>query len=217
MADSTTNLPQLSASQANQEARFNELLDAASVGTYYGRNAATCTGLTWGFLGGKLLVDGVETVTANGTVTLTASTTNYVQVSRAGVVSTATTRDPLLAPLYTVVTGAATVTSYTDERDCNALERISHGAASIAVTGANITLTQAQALCDTLTVTGVLTGSIRDLIVPLVRRRWYVRHTGSGFAIRVIGATGTGITIGIGLGALVECDGTNVLRVTADV
>ena len=48
MADSTTNLPQLSASQANQEARFNELLDAASPGTFFGRNAATCSGLTWG-------------------------------------------------------------------------------------------------------------------------------------------------------------------------
>lgn len=216
MADSTTNLPQLSASQANQEARFNELMDAASPGTYYGRNAATSSGLTWGFLGGKLMIDGVETVTANGTVTLTASTTNYVQISRAGVVSTATTRDPLLAPLYTVVTGAATVTSYTDERDCNALERISHGAASIALTTANVTLTQAQALCDTLTVTGALT-AVRDLVVPLVRRRWLIRHTGTSFGVRIIGATGTGITVGIGLSAFVECDGTNVFRVTADV
>ena len=33
----------------------------------------------------------------------------------------------------------------------------------------------------------------------------------------VAGATGTGITIGIGLSAFVECDGTNVLRCTADV
>lgn len=216
MADFATNLPQLAASQSNQEARLNEVLDAASVGTYYGRNAATCTGLTWGFFGGKLLVDGVETATANGTVALTASTTNYVQLSRAGVVSTATTRNPLLAPLYTVVTASGTVTSYTDERDCNAIERLCHGAASIAVTTANVTLTQAQALCDTITVTGVLTAAW-DVIVPVVRRRWYVRHTGSAFAIRVIGATGTGVTIGIGLGAIVECDGTNVFRVTADV
>lgn len=216
MADSTTNLPQLSASQNNQEARLNEILDAASMGTYYGRNAATCVGLTWGFLGGKLLVDGTETVTANGTVALTASTTNYVQLSRAGVVSTAVTRNPLLAPLYTVVTASGTVLSYTDERDFNAIERLSHGAASIAITSASVTLTQQQALCDTITVTGALT-AIWDVIVPLVRRRWYVRHTGTAFALRVIGATGTGITIAIGTGALVECDGTNVLRVTADV
>ena len=216
MADSTTNLPQLSASQNNQEARLNELIDAASVGTYFGRNAATCSGLTWGYLGGKLLVDGVETATANGTLTLTGSTTNYVQLSRAGVVSVATSRDPLLAPLYTVVTGGATVSSYTDERDTKAISRLSHGAASIALTTANVTLSQAQALCETLTVTGTLTG-VRDLIVPLVRRRWLIRHTGSSFGARVIGATGTGITVAQGTSAFVECDGTNVFRVTADV
>jgi hypothetical protein len=44
-----------------------------------------------------------------------------------------------------------------------------------------------------------------------------VRHNGTAFDIRVIGATGTGITIGIGKVAIVECDGTNVLRITADV
>ena len=98
MADSTTNLPQLSPSQANQEARLNEVIDAASLGTYYGRNAATCSGLTWGFLGGKLLIDGTQTAVANGTVTLTASTTNFVQLSSAGIVSVATTRNPLLSP-----------------------------------------------------------------------------------------------------------------------
>lgn len=216
MADSTTNLPQLSPSQANQEARFNELIDAASLGTYFGRNAATCTGLTWGYFGGKLLVDGVETSVANGTLTLTGSTTNYVQLSRAGVVSVATSRNPLLAPLYTVVTSSAATTNWTDERDPAAIARLVHGAASIALTTANVTLSQAQALCDTLTVTGTLT-AVRDLIVPLVRRRWLIRHTGSAFGARVIGATGTGITVAVGTSALVECDGTNVLRVTADV
>lgn len=216
MADSTTNLPQLSQSQNNQEARFNELMDAASVGTYFGRNAATCTGLTWGYFGGKMLVDGVETTVANGTLTLSASATNYVQISRAGVVSSATSRDPLLAPLYSVVTGSAVVTSYTDERDTKAIGRLSHGATSIALTTANVTLSQAQALCETITVTGTLT-AVRDLIVPLVRRRWLIRHTGSAFGARVIGATGTGITVAPGFSALVECDGTNVFRVTADV
>lgn len=216
MADSTTNLPQLSASQANQEARFNELLDAASPGTFFGRNAATCSGLTWGYFGGEMLVDGTPTTIANGTLTLTASTTNFVQISRAGVVSVATTRDPLLAPLYSVVTTASAVTSYSDERQSRAIERLSHGATSIALTTANVTLSQAQALCDTLTVTGALT-AVRDLIVPLVRRRWLVRHTGTAFGLRVIGTSGTGITIGIGATAFVECDGTNVFRCTADV
>lgn len=215
MADSTTNLFQLSESQDNQEAVVNELFDAASPSTYFGRNADTLSGLTWGYFGGKLLIDGLETTIANGTLTLSASATNYVQISRAGVVSSATSRDPLLAPLYTVVTGITGVTSYTDERDTKAISRLSHGAASIALTTANVTLSQAQALCETLTVTGTLTG-VRDLIVPLVRRRWLIRHTGSSFGARVIGASGTGITVAVGASALVECDGTNVFRVTAD-
>lgn len=80
---------------------------------------------------------------------------------------------------------------------------------------ANVTLTQAQALCDTLTITGTLTAA-RDVVVPLVRRRWVVRHTGTSFDIQVIGASGTGITVAVGKVAIVECDGTNVLRVTAD-
>jgi hypothetical protein len=50
-----------------------------------------------------------------------------------------------------------------------------------------------------------------------VRRRWLIRHTGTAFGVRIIGATGTGITVGIGLSAFVECDGTNVFRCTADV
>jgi hypothetical protein len=51
--------------------------------------------------------------------------------------------------------------------------------------------------------------------VPLIRRRWEVRHTGTDFAIQVIGATG--ITIDVAKTAIVECDGTNVFRVTADI
>ena len=55
MADSTTPLFTLSASQNNQEARINELFDAASPATYFGRNADTSTGLTWGYFAAKVL------------------------------------------------------------------------------------------------------------------------------------------------------------------
>jgi hypothetical protein len=41
MADSTTHLDQLSASQANQEVRVNEMVDAMSVAASFGRRAAT--------------------------------------------------------------------------------------------------------------------------------------------------------------------------------
>ena len=130
-----TTLQQLSVSQNNKEIRLNEITDCLSVAAIFSRRPETTTGLTWGFHGGTWQLDGVQTAIANGAVTLAASATNFVQVSRTGVVSTATARDASLAPVYSVITGA----------------------------------------------------------------------------------TGTGITIGIGLSAFVECDGTNVLRCTADV
>jgi hypothetical protein len=215
MANSTTPIQQIIAG-ANADVRVNENFDAASPAMAFGRRAAATTGLTWAYYGGSISINGVPTDIANGTVTLTASTTNYVGLTQAGVVAVATTANPLHIPLYTVITGASTVTSYTDTRKASDLARHAHGQTSIAVTAANVTLTQAQALCDTITITGALTAA-RDVLVPLVRRRWVVRHTGTGYAIQVIGESGTGITIAISKTAIVECDGTNVFRVTADI
>lgn len=215
MADFTTNLDQLSPSQANQESRNNDSFDAASLGSYFGRRRSTTTGLTWGFYGGKVMVNGVPTTVANGTVALTGSTTNYVQLTQAGTVAVGSTRDPRYAPLYQVVTSASAVTNYIDERNTEALQRLGYGIATQAMADANQTITQAQALCETLVTSGALTAT-RNLVVPLVRRRWTVRNTCTGGGVQVIGATGTGTTVATLKVAVVECDGTNVLRVTAD-
>lgn len=215
MADFTTNLDQLSPSQANQESRNNDSFDAASLGSYFGRRRTTTTGLTWGYYGGKVMVNGVPTTVANGTVALTGSATNYVQLTQAGTVVVGATRDPRYAPLYQVVTSASAVTNYIDERNTEALQRLGYGIATQAMADANQTITQAQALCETLVTSGALTAT-RNLVVPLVRRRWTVRNTCTGGGVQVIGATGTGTTVATVKVAVVECDGTNVLRVTAD-
>lgn len=216
MSDSTTQLDQLASSQSSKEVRINELADAMSPVALGGRRASTTTGLTWGFYGGKILVNGVATSIANGTVTLTASATNYVSLSPAGVVQVATSRHAANAPLYTVITATASVTSYTDERTPEALARLTYGIATQAMADANQTITQAMALCQSLVTTGALTGT-RNLVVPLVRRVWTVRNNCTGGSIQVIGTSGTGITIATTKTAVVECDGTNVQRVTTDV
>lgn len=221
MSSSDSLFDQLSTNQAGKEQRLNALFNTVSPSALGGRREGTTTGLTWGYYGGEVLVNGVSTEVANDTISLTASTVNWIGLTMAGVIAKSTlaadaVRNPEHIPLYEVTTNSGGVTSYTDERTPEGLARLSHGIASIALTTANVTLTQAQALCKTLVVTGVLTAS-RDLIVPLVRRRWAVRHTGSAFDVRVIGASGTGITVAIGKTAIVECDGTNVLRLTADV
>lgn len=215
MSDSTSNLDALAASSGNLPVRINELFAAHSPSSLGGRRAGTTTGLTWGYYGGYLLVNGVATIVANGTVTLTGSATNYVSISPAGVVSVSASRTAGNAPLYAIVAGASSVTSYVDERRAEAFKRLSYGIATQAMADANQTITQAQALCDSLVTTGSLTGT-RNLVVPLVRRSWKVRNNCTGGSIQVIGSSGTGITIGVGKTAIVECDETNVNRITAD-
>lgn len=203
--------------QASPEVKVNDNFQNVLVAEYGARNPVTTTGLTWGYIGGQWPINGLPTTVANGTVTLTASSTNYVGLSQAGVVvNTVTTRNPLHIPLYTVVTGAATVTSYTDTRSAAQFYRQAYGIATQAMADANQTIVQATALCESIVTTGALTAQ-RNLVVPLVRRLWRIRNACTGFGVQVIGASGTGIVVGAGLSAFVECDGTNVLRVTADV
>ncbi|WP_375591609.1 hypothetical protein [Chitiniphilus eburneus] len=88
MADSTPNLQQMTSTQANKEALFNSLFGAVSPSAMYGQNVLASSGLTWAYYGGRWNGAAV----ANGTVTLTASTTNYIVANRStGAVSIATT------------------------------------------------------------------------------------------------------------------------------
>jgi hypothetical protein len=118
MSNSTTLLDTISANQASKEVVMNALLDAASPSTLWGRHASACNVLTWGYYGGNYQVGATANANANGTLTITASTTNYVYASATtGAVSVNTTGFPAGSiPLYLVVTGTTTVTSYTDVR-----------------------------------------------------------------------------------------------------
>jgi len=217
MSGSTTNLDLIAQSQASKEVTANALFDAGSPATLFGRRASLCSGLNWFYYGGMMLVDGVLTTIANNAaaLALTASATNYVEVTRAGVVSKNTTGfTPGSIPLYTVVTGASTVTSYTDQRAWVQPEHIT-SAASVAVTGADVTLSDAQARCSYLTTTGVLSGN-RNVIVP---NNWqgvvFCSNTGP-FTTTFKTSGGSGVVVAQGKRAILLADGTNVVRVTAD-
>ena len=128
MANSSTNIDGITASQASKEVTANAFFDAASSATLYGRRASQCSGLTWGYYGGNVTKsDGTLGQIANGTLTLTASTTNYVVAQKSdGAVSfsTATTNwndRSAYWRLYSVVTGTVTVTSYTDACEIGAM------------------------------------------------------------------------------------------------
>lgn len=142
MANSTTNVDTVIASQASKEVTINAALDAASQAMTYGRRASTSSGLTWGHYGGNVVkTDGTMAQIANGTLTLTASNTNYIVAAKAtGAVSVSTATTNWLNQadywrLYSVVTGAATVTSYTDSRDFMQRPANVGGMATVALGG----------------------------------------------------------------------------------
>lgn len=127
MASSTSNLDLVSQSQSSKETTINALFDAASTSIIFGRRQSTTSGLTWGYYGGYFPIGGDTTLIANGTLTLDASTTNYVQALKTtGAVSSNTTGfDSDHIPLYTIVTGTSTVSSYTDHRTIYVIDKFS--------------------------------------------------------------------------------------------
>lgn len=218
MSNSTTNLDLIAQAQAFKEVTTNAMFDAGSPATLFGRRASLCSGLNWFYYGGTMLVDGVLTAIANNAaaLVLSASTTNYVEATRAGVVSKNTTAfTPGSIPLYTAVTGASTVTSYTDQRAWVQPEHIT-SSASVAVTAADVTLSDSQARCSYLTTTGVLTGN-RNVIVP---NNWqgivFCNNTGA-FTTTFKTSAGAGIVVAQTKRAILLADGSNVVRITADV
>jgi len=118
MSDSTANLDQVLPSQAQKEASVNALLDAASPATIFGRRASSSALLSFGYYGGRL----GGTTAANGAVSVTASTTNYIVAHRstlAVTVATTTTNwndTTTYGRMYLVVAGASSITSYQDHR-----------------------------------------------------------------------------------------------------
>lgn len=91
--------------------------------------------------------------------------------------------------------------------------------ASVAfATDANQTAGAAAYSCPIIKCTGAGPTATRDLIVPLQSGALWTVWNALGVAqsIRVIGASGTGITIANNRVATVWCDGTNINRRTAD-
>ncbi len=96
--------------------------------TDFANAAGTTTGLTYGYQAGVIRQDNVSMAVAAGTVALAASTTNYVEITGAGVVSAnAVGFTSGRYPLATVLTGASTITTITDKRAVIALGGVQLG------------------------------------------------------------------------------------------
>lgn len=94
------------------------------------------------------------------------------------------------------------------------LEQAIAGVNSIIMSDANYTLTNFNGVSNearnaVLVVSGI-NNAVRDLIPPVVKKVYIVvNNTSGGYAIRVIGATGTGVLVPNGAACLVYCDGVN--------
>ena len=165
MADSTTNIDGIVQGQGSQDLAANAVFDAASTATLYGRRASTCSGLVFGYYGGNVTKsDGTQTTVANGTLSLTYSVTNYIVAQKSdGAVSasTATTNWNNTADywrLYSVVAGASSVTSYTDEREIGRMTGLGTGLVAPVTKTTSFTLgaNENEVICNgsaTITVT----------------------------------------------------------------
>jgi hypothetical protein len=93
------------------------------------------------------------------------------------------------------------------------IEQAISGVVTITMVDANYTLTNFNGVTDearnaVLVVEGT-NSTTRDIIAPLVEKLYVVRNlTSGGQSIRIIGASGDGVTIANGVTTQVYCDGT---------
>lgn len=90
----------------------------AKGGGHFALDADTTTGLTFGYRAGRIFNGKTVISVAAGTLALSASNTNYVECSRAGVVSSNTSAFTSGAiPLYEVVCGVSSISSTTQKKN----------------------------------------------------------------------------------------------------
>jgi hypothetical protein len=111
-------MQQLEEAQANPEVVVNENFETLEHQSVYGKKHTTTTDLVWGYYGGRWGGNAVS----DGTVTLTASSANYLVVLRStGVLSSSTTSTNWdnttdYARVYKITTGTGSVSATEDHR-----------------------------------------------------------------------------------------------------
>lgn len=97
-----------------------EAIEAALgiLGNYYAQDVGTTTGLTFGYKAGVVRNDNVVSTTAAGTIAMTDSTTNYVEVtpSTGAITSNTSAFTTLRIPLFEVTTSGGAITGVVDRR-----------------------------------------------------------------------------------------------------
>lgn len=202
-----TAILQMVPAQTNKEVIFNENCASMNISADFAMRPETTSGLTWGYYGGTLIVDGTYTVIADGTIALSASSTNYVEMTRAGVVSKNTTGFTAgRIPLYTVVTDTGAPTTITDKRTLYK----PFGYLLIAMTDANKTLTKVESDNEFINLTGTLTAN-RTITLPAVAGKYFIKNSTTGGFTLNISCGGVTAAVATATTKLIICDGTDML------
>jgi len=216
-----TTLDQLATNQFQPAVLTNTLLASVSPAGLFGtRPSPFTTGLTFAYYGGIWPVNGTLTAISNGTVTLTGSSTNYVEVNAAGTVSKNTTAFTAgSTPLYAITTTASAISSTIDYRAW-ARPALPHRLTKTWPSDANYTLTGLESLATVIFLSGATLTVTRDLLVPANWCGWVRNNTGGSQSVRVVESgspQGSGVTIANGKAAWCFGDGTNIYRGTDDI
>lgn len=213
-----TTLAQLAVGQAQKEVTANDNFAALSFAGIFSHRPAGTAGLTWGFYGGYINLDGTLTSIANSTLALTNNATNYVETNRSGVVSANSSGFSADKwPLYEIVTISGVITAMNDRRFD--IPDFRGRVAGISVTTADVTLSAAQARNEQVTFSGALTAD-RNVIVPTLVKRYTVFNGCTGgtapllYRLVIKTSAGTGVEVPRGSWVEAECDGTNVIAIT---
>ena len=222
MANSSTHIDGIISSQASKEVTANAFFDAASPATLYGRRQSQCSGLTWAYYGGNVTrSDNTLAQIGNGTLALTASATNYIVAKKedgAVTASTATTNwnSADYWRLYSVVTAAAAVSSYTDSREIGRMTGAGSGMTAPVTKTGNFTLaaTENAVICNgsaSITATLPAASGFAGRVVILKTIAAYTVVSASANVVPVDSATaGTAILAATaGKWAELVSDGTN--------
>ncbi|MEK6244017.1 MAG: tail fiber protein [Pseudomonadota bacterium] len=193
-------------------ADHEDKVQAAGQGFMFGNKDSTTVGLTYGYFGGTLAVDGVVTAIADGTVVLTAAQTNYVERTPAGAVSAnivGFSADKI--PMAQVVAGATAITGITDKRPSN-IQVYGMLTKSVAGGAGTTVLTAEEARAPIIQFNGALTGD-RIIELPNLKRQWTIINGTTGNYIlttKVAGQTGVEIYQGRSTGVI--GNGTDIVK-----
>jgi hypothetical protein len=116
-----TTLVEVAETQSQKAVTVNENFYAVAPAGLFGVKLSTSVGLTWNYYGGYMLVAGVLTAIAAGTLTLSDNLDNYIEANTSGTVfcnvGSPSGFTAGRIPLYIVQTSSGLVSSYTDCRN----------------------------------------------------------------------------------------------------